>query len=217
MAKKKRTWKQWLLTFVLVAMAVAAAVPLVVTWIERRQDAAVRELEPHVAAGDGGAIVIYFSRSGNTALAARHIANRLDARLVEIVAPDYELGVDGWANAMTDARGRDADISPRTVDLTRYDPIYLGSPIWLYSPAPPIWKFMESNRFDGKRVVLFNTLNSEFGPERIDEFDAGVIERGARAFEHRWIRRGRMTQQLSPQEMLDHIDAEWLDDDAPSD
>ena len=133
----------------------------------------------------------------------------MSARLIEVSAPAYELGLGGWWNAMRDARGRTAEIAPRTMDLSLYDPIYLGSPIWLYSPAPPIWAFVEGNRFDGKHVVLFNTYNSKFESEYIEQFRQAVIDRGARSFEHRFVRRGRMTQQRSPDSMLSDIDATW--------
>ncbi|WP_439842029.1 flavodoxin [Aeromonas taiwanensis] len=46
------------------------------------------------------------------------------------------------------------DIVPRILDLSPFDTVWLGSPVWLYSPAPPIWAFVEHNRFDGKDVVL---------------------------------------------------------------
>jgi flavodoxin len=110
---------------------------------------------------------------------------------------------------MRDARSNHADISPRTIDLTPYDTVYLGSPIWLYSPAPPIWAFVELNRFDGKRVVLFNTDNSEFKPELIDAFRRSVMARGAASFEHKAVKRGRMTRQIGPDEMLRNIDSKW--------
>ena len=70
------------------------------------------------------------------------------------------------------------------------DSIYLGSSIWLYSPAPPIWQFVEKNRFDGKHVVLFNTFNSKFKQEYINTFHQKVMERGAVSFEHQFVNRG---------------------------
>lgn len=196
---------------------VAALVPVAVTWIERRQAQDLEGREPHVAAagGSGRTAIVYFSRSGNTALAARYLANRLDASLFELEAPDYRLGLTGWASAMQDARGEQADIAPRRIDLSGYDTVYLGSPIWLYAPAPPIRAFVEHNRFDGQRVVLFNTYNSEFKPGLIDLFESRVMARGAASFEHRAVRRGRMTQQIGPDEMLRAIDAEWFIVEAP--
>lgn len=206
-------------TFIALGLVVAAAaVPVAVTWIESRQARHVRDMEPYpdtAQAEHGRTVVVFFSRSGNTALAARHVARRLNARLIALEADDYRPGLGGWLNAMRDARGEGAAISPLVVDLAAFDTVYLGSPVWLYSPAPPIWNFVAHNRFDGKRVVLFNTFNSEFKPEFIADFEARVRENGALSFEHLSIRRGRMTQQLSPEEMLRAIDAEWFPQHGP--
>lgn len=109
---------------------------------------------------------------------------------------------------MLDARGSEADISPPIIDLSGYHTVYLGSPIWLYA-APPIRAFVEQNRFDGKRVVLFNSYNSEFKREFIEDFRATVLSKGATSFEHRVVRRGRMTQQTAPGTVLHEIDDAW--------
>ncbi|SQK97719.1 flavodoxin family protein [Pseudomonas aeruginosa] len=102
------------------------------------------------------------------------------------------------------------DITPRTIDLKPFDTVWLGSPVWLYSPAPPIWAFMEHNRFEGQHVVLFDTFNSHIGDDYIATFKAKVMERGAKTFKHKGVLRGRMTQQLTPEQMLQVIDDEWL-------
>lgn len=209
---------KWLALLLGALLAVAVLVLLAVTWIESRQ---ARQLEGKqsyapATAGASRTAVVYFSRSGNTALAARHVARRLDAQLFPLEAPDYQLGLGGLVHALKDAEALKTrpealpDITPRTIDLTPFDTVWLGSPVWLYSPAPPIWAFVEHNRFDGQRVVLFNTFNSHFGDEHIAMFEAKVIARGARFFEHRHVLRGRMMQQLTPDEMLQAIDDEWF-------
>ncbi len=208
-------WFGILLSTMLMA---AVLVLLAVTWIEARQARQLDGKLPYTppAFGYSRAAVVYFSRSGNTALAARHVAMRLGAQLYPLQAPAYELGVGGLANALKDADAlKDKpqalpEITPRTVDLTPFDTVWLGSPVWLYSPAPPIWVFVEHNRFDGKRVVLFNTYNSQFGDDHIARLRAKVMDRGATSFEHRHVLRGRMTQQLTPDEMLKAIDDEWF-------
>ena len=96
------------------------------------------------------------------------------------------------------------------VSFQEFTNVGLGSPVWFYSPAPPLWAFVENNRFDGKDVVLFNTFNSNFGDDQIAAFRLKVMERGAKSFEHRHVLRGRMTQQLTPEEMLHAIDNEWF-------
>ncbi|AXB02620.1 hypothetical protein GWC92_11220 [Aeromonas caviae] len=203
----------WVFITLGVLAAAVVVVLLAVSFIERRQAYALAGLEaesPQVASPRTA--VVYFSRSGNTALAARHLANRLGARLFALDAPAYRLGPGGLVQTLGDAnalkRAPEAlpDIVPRTLDLTPFDTVWLGSPVWLYSPAPPIWAFVEHNRFDGKEVVLFNTYNSHFGEEHIAALKARVMARGAKSFSHRHVLRGRMTRQLTPEQMLDEID-----------
>lgn len=210
---------KWILIGTGVLLLAAALVPLTITWIESRQAHQTGAMEPHAPSPEPtrhGVAVVYFSRSGNTALAARHLANQFDADLYALEVPDYALGARGLLRSAlgADAHRNDPtrlpDIQPRTIDLEQYDTVWLGSPVWFYSPAPPIWAFVEHNRFDGKHVVLFNTYNSNFGTEQIAVFKSKVLARGASSFEHHAVLRGRMTRQLSPDAMLRQIDREWL-------
>ncbi|MEN5139380.1 hypothetical protein ABE484_04455 [Pseudomonas pudica] len=198
----------------LVALAVVVLVPLLVlasvSWIEQRQARRNQVEADGPCAAASRTAVIYYSRSGNTALAARHVACRLGATLIALEAPDYALGLRGLGRALQDARGESARIAPTHVDLEAFDTVYLGSPVWLYSPAPPIWAFVTGQRLDGKHVVLFNTYNSHFAPEYIAAFRDRVVAQGASSFEHRSVLRGRMTRQLTREQMLRRIDQDWL-------
>jgi len=212
------TAMHWVLAILALVLLVAFAYLYAVTWIESRQARQLESKQPYAAATVNASrtAVVYFSRSGNTALAARHVAKRLEAQLFPLEAPEYELGMAGLAHAVKDANARRSqpevlpDITPRTIDLTPFDTVWLGSPVWLYSPAPPIWAFVEHNRFDGQQVVLFNTFNSHIGQRFIDEFRQLVMAQGARSFRHVFVKRGRMGQQLSTKSMLGQIDESWF-------
>lgn len=208
---------KWGLALATLVGLVAFVVLFVVTRIENQQDRdnAARLQRELLAEKSGASVaVVYFSRSGNTAIAAQHIAQRMGARLLSIEAPDYEPGLSGIAAALRDARSHDARISPRTAELQGVKTVYLGSPIWLYSPAPPIWAFAASNRFDGQDVVLFNTFNSKFEPRFIDEFRELVMGQGARNFRHVFVKRGRMGRQISTDTMVKQVDDSWFLDEA---
>ena len=197
--------------FLLVALvlAIVALQPVVVTFVDSyqaRKNAASLAQRTVREPSTIRVAVVYYSRSGNTALMAQRIAQRVNGKLYRLESPDYQPTLVGWLRAMLDARKHEAVISPSTIDLGAYDSIYLGSPIWLYSPAPPIWQFVELNRLENKHVFLFNTFNSQFKPEYIEKFRARVMERGAKSFEHRYVKRGRMGQQLSTEELLQAVD-----------
>ena len=216
---RRISWIQIIGASIVVASLAAFAVLLAVSVIERRQAGETAGIEPYMPSADArvsGVAVVYYSRSGNTGLAARHVARHLQARLYALNVPNHEIGVGSLVGALKAAVAlkRDAGALPRTwpktIDLASFAAVWLGSPVWLYSPASPIWSFVENNRFDGKHVVLFNTYNSHIGDEYISAFRDKVMSRGARSFEHRQLLRGRMIRQLSPEEMLEAIDREWF-------
>lgn len=219
------TTSLWILTAVALALLAVFAYLYAVTWIESHQARQLegKQLYASTSTGTSRSAVVYFSRSGNTALAARHVAQRLDAKLFTLEAPSYELGMGGLAYAVMDANARRSKpevlpgTTPRTIDLKPFDTVWIGSPVWLYSPAPPIWAFVEHNRFDGQHVVLFNTFNSHIGDDYIAALKTKVLERGAKSFEHKRVLRGRMTQQLKSEQMLQVIDEEWFAADTERD
>ena len=155
-------------------------------------------------------LVVYFSRSGNTELMACKIAQMKQARLLNLIASHYRIGLKGWVNAMLDARKTNAVISPKAIDLSRYDTIFIGAPIWLYSPAPPVFEFVRQNDFKGKKVILFNSLNSKFEQKYIDEFSRLVAQSGGTLIKHIAIVRGRMTRQMRTEDFLEAVEKELL-------
>lgn len=150
-------------------------------------------------------LVIYFSRSGNTELMAYQIAELKKATIMNVIADDYKIGFKGWVNAMIDARKTKGTVNIEKVDLSAYDTIYIGSPIWLYSPAPPVFEFVRKNDLTGKKVILFNSMNSKFDQKYIDQFSAMVGENGGQLIRHIYVIRGRMTQQMDIKEFLSDV------------
>ncbi|SFH06348.1 Flavodoxin [Pedobacter insulae] len=147
-------------------------------------------------------LVVFFSRSGNTELMARKITALKQAHLIPIQSKRNNIGVKGWIEALMDARKAEAEISPAKIDLSEYDTIYIGSPIWLYSPAPQVFEFARRNDFMGKKVVLFNSMNSKFEQKYIDDFKSIIEQNGGTFEKHIYIVRGRMTQQMDVDSFL---------------
>ena len=95
---------KWIALLLGVPIAVVILELLAVTWIESLQARQLASRQPEVNPRDEArTAVVYFSRSGNTALAARQIARHLDARLFALEAPAYSLGLSGLLHALKDA------------------------------------------------------------------------------------------------------------------
>ncbi len=151
-------------------------------------------------------LVVFFSRSGNTEVMARKIAQLTGADVLPLQSARNQIGVVGWLQALQDARNTHADITPNKVDLTAYDTVYIGSPVWLYSPAPQVYQFAKNHDFSGKKVVLFNAMNSKFEQRFIDDFK-GIVEQNGGAFhKHLYVIRGRMGQQMPSAEFLQEVE-----------
>ncbi|MBR2283757.1 MAG: flavodoxin [Ruminococcus sp.] len=112
-------------------------------------------------------LVAYFSASGNTAKLAKKLADTAGADLYEIrpVVP-YTSADLNWQDKqsrssieMRDHSSR-PEIEPASVDITEYDTVYIGFPVWWYIAPTIINTFLESADFSGKRIILFATSGS---------------------------------------------------------
>ena len=157
--------------------------------------------------GTSEVLVVYYSRSGNTEAMAREIARKFDADIVQLKAEKYTLDYKGWRNANNDADDQITmvQIEPEVVNLEKYRLVFLGSPIWWYRPAPPLWTFVEKNDFSKKKIILFNTFNSRFKAEEIDKFQEEIQKKGGKLIDHVFIRRGRVYYQKSGEQLLEEL------------
>lgn len=150
-------------------------------------------------------LVVYYSRSGNTEILAMEIAKHYKAKALKIIGSRYNIGYKGWLNATTDARNQNASIFNDQIDISKFDTIVICSPIWLYSPAPPIWAFIKNHDFKDKKVILFNSLNSRFKQHYINSFINLIKEKGGIFISHLYVIRGRMFNQIDTNEFLNEV------------
>ncbi len=105
-------------------------------------------------------LVVYYSLTGKTRLAAQAIAEALNATLLEIKETKprklgFSVYLFGGFAAVTN---RGSKINPIDVDLKQYERIFIGSPIWAYRPAPAINSFIYQTNFEGRSVIPFFTM-----------------------------------------------------------
>lgn len=109
-------------------------------------------------------LVAYFSASGVTAKAASSLAAAIGADLYEIKpAVPYTNKDLNWQDKhsrssleMNDPSAR-PELADGNLNLTTYDRIFLGFPIWWYTAPRVIQTFLESRDFTGKTIILFAT------------------------------------------------------------
>ena len=111
-------------------------------------------------------LVTYFSASGVTARKGKKIAQREGADTFEIKpAVPYTSADLNWQNSQSRSSVECKDPACRPeivdglVDLSTYDTVYVGFPIWWYTAPNIIYTFVDANRegLKGKQIVLFMT------------------------------------------------------------
>ena len=109
-------------------------------------------------------LVAYFSASGVTKGVAEKMAEKIGADTYEIkpVKPYTDADLN-WMdkNSRSSVEMKDKSSRPEIVkdglDVSGYDRILLGYPVWWYTAPTIINTFLEAYDFSGKKIVLWAT------------------------------------------------------------
>lgn len=110
---------------------------------------------------NGRTLIAYFSETGNTEKFANIIHNQIGGDLfkIEPVTP-YPTGDELFDYTREE---QEEDRRPEiqgTVDMSQYDTVFIGYPIWWGIAAWPVDTFVKANDFNGKTVIPFCTSSS---------------------------------------------------------
>ena len=116
--------------------------------------------------GDSNILVAYFSVTNNTKTLAEYASEHLGSDIFEIVpkqeytSQDIDYGSDCRANREQNDDSARPEIKCQIEDISKYDTIVLGYPIW-WAQAPKImYTFIESYDFTNKTILPFCTSGS---------------------------------------------------------
>lgn len=133
-------------------------------------------------------LVAYFSASGVTKKVAEKIAAATNGDLFQIEpAIAYSEEDLNWMNknSRSSLEMSDKDFRPamikKELNLSEYDSILLGFPIWWYVAPTIINTFLESYDFSGKKITLFATSGGSGFGNAVQELrnsapDAHIVE-----------------------------------------
>ena len=117
----------------------------------------------------GGALVVYYSATGNTEAVAGYIAEATGGDLFKLEPVEPYTDADlNWTDENSRVTQEHEDESLRDVELVAdtvdnwdsYDTVFIGYPIWWGIAAWPVDGFVEANDFTGKTVIPFCTSSS---------------------------------------------------------
>ncbi|MDD1702330.1 MAG: NAD(P)H-dependent oxidoreductase [Methanoregula sp.] len=126
--------------------------------------------------------VIYHSETGNTRHIAQHIGQALiDCKLVEVSdRADYSRLTRFLMQCKKAQCENTTEIEPQKLDVSGYDLLVFGSPVWVFKPTPAIHSIIDVLKgCGGKRAVAFVTNGGK--PGKSDEvFKKWIEARGMR-------------------------------------
>lgn len=103
-------------------------------------------------------LVVFYSLEGHTKFIANLICEELDCDLLEL-KPEKEIPKSGFKKFLWG--GKSAIFKEKPVlknenpDLSQYDTIFIGTPVWAGTYTPPLNTFIYNNEIKGKKLAFF--------------------------------------------------------------
>ena len=103
-------------------------------------------------------LVVYYSLTGNTRHVAEAIAAALNADL-EIIEDTFnrDTSLGRPRSAIEGLLGLRSSITPPKHDLSEYDLVVVGTPVWSARLSSPVRAYLSQQRASLKRVAFFCT------------------------------------------------------------
>ena len=147
------------------------------------------------------ALVAYFSASGVTSKVAKNLASAIGADIFEIKpVQKYSKADLNWMDKrsrssveMNDRSSRPA-IAERVNQMSDYDVVFIGFPIWWYREPSIIDTFMETYDFSGKTIVPFATSGGSGLGDSAENMQ--TLAKGAKVEEGKRIGRNASASEL---------------------
>lgn len=144
------------LKFMLIVATAAVTAVSCGTKTENKEEAVQENETPKV-------LVLYYSLTSTTQDLATEIATKLDADIEELALVNpYDTNFDATVERGLREleQGSFPEILPLEADLSKYDVVFIGFPVWFDTYAMPIATLLEDYDFSGKKIVPFCTFGS---------------------------------------------------------
>lgn len=120
-------------------------------------------------------LVLFYSLEGNTEFIANTVAEKLGADILklETVKPFPKEGFNKFfKGGMSVVFKSKPKLSNKNIDLSPYDSIIIGTPIWAGSFASPFNTLFKSHPFSGKKVAFFTCSGGGDDEKCLENFKA---------------------------------------------
>lgn len=148
-------------------------------------------------------LVAYFSASGTTAKVAEQLSEAIGADVHEIRPKTKYTDSDlNWrdSNSRSSVEMKNKKFRPEIaddkIDISQYDTIFVGFPIWWYVAPTIINTFLEAHDFSKKKIVLFATSGGSGFGKTAEELKVSIPD-GTKLIEGRILNGNFTNKELS--------------------
>jgi flavodoxin len=142
-------------------------------------------------------VVVYYSYSGNTRKVAEilveYLAEKYETKILELKPLDESKNF--FVQGGRAHKHIKAELDDVNFDLSSYDLICLGTPVWAFTSTPAINTYVQAcTGLENKVVVLFTT-SGNIGDKRCLDYLQGILsKKGAGIFKRFSIRHHKVKQ-----------------------
>ena len=105
-------------------------------------------------------LTIYYSNGGNTKNIGENLFKIVGGDLKEIEPVEkYPTNIFKMSNLIRKQMKDDYVPQIKNIDISNYEIIFVGSPIWNYSMSLPLKAFLKNNNFENKIIIPFFTCS----------------------------------------------------------
>jgi len=109
--------------------------------------------------GASKTLVVFYSRSGTTRRIAEALSQALQCDLEEITEFRPRTGFLGYMRSLLETRGkRPSIIGPKKHDVSSYDLVVVGTPVWAWSLSSPVRAYLMTTTSQLPEVAFFCTF-----------------------------------------------------------
>lgn len=117
-------------------------------------------------------LILYYSRTGTTKKVAEFIKGKLLCDIEEIIGIDNRSGLKGYMLCGKEATKKIAGkIQPVQKDMSEYDLVIIGTPIWAWNLSSTVRAALEQNKNKFKKISAFCTMGGSGDDKAFSEIE----------------------------------------------
>ena len=141
-------------------------------------------------------LVVYYSRSGSTAMIAGALAMAVGATTRELVDRSSHAGF--MCLALAALTGRSAKLVGADFDVSAYDTVVLLTPVWAGRPTPAANTFLRRANLTGKKMLIVAVGASVENPRAVACLEKMALAAGAVLVGVRQVRGASASEKIAP-------------------